>query len=98
MAAKTLDHVKRKEGIVSFQLNLVLPDSLFQEAESRGLLTSETFETLLRQELRHHHIDQLFVIADQLASLPLPPLTDEEIETEIQAVRTERHTSHESRY
>ena len=98
MATKTFRQSQNKEKTTSFQLNLVLPDSLFREAESRGLLTSETFETLLRQELRRHHIDQLFEIADQLVSLPLPPLTDEEIEAEIQAVRTERRTSYESRY
>jgi hypothetical protein len=44
-------------------------------------------ERLLREELRRQRVDRLFEAADRLAALPLPALTEAEIEAEIQAVR-----------
>ena len=64
-----------------------LPDKLRKEAESAGLLNSATIERLLREEIRRRRVDKLFAAADRLAALDLPPMTDEEIEAEIRAVR-----------
>lgn len=72
------------------ELTLVLPDSLAREAEASGLLTSQAIESLLRAELRRRRINRLFEAADQLATLTLPPLTEAEVEAEIQAARTAR--------
>lgn len=82
----------KNEKTVTLKLILTLPDSLAREAEEKGLLKPKILESLLRTELRRRHINHLFDIADRLASINIPPLTDEEIESEILAARTIKHT------
>ena len=79
-----------EERTVQFELTLTLPDTLAREAQARGLLTSRGVEALLRAELQHRRVEQLFAAADQLAALPLAPLTEAEIEAEIQAARAQK--------
>ena len=76
-----------------FDIKLALSDSLARDAEAAGLLTPEAIERLLREEIRRRRVDELFVAADRLAALDTLPLTDEEVEAEIQAARTERCTT-----
>jgi hypothetical protein len=79
-----------EEMNVELEIRLNLPDSLAREARNSGLLDPAALEILLREELRRRRIDGLFQTADRLASLPLAPLTDEEVESEIHAVRAQR--------
>ncbi len=81
------------EGRVELQLKVNLPQPLASEAEASGLLTTDSIEAMLRGELRRRHVDDLFRAADRLADLPLPPLTAEEVESEIAAARTQRRSS-----
>lgn len=74
------------------EITLVLPDTLAREAEASGLLTSQFFESLLREEIRRRRISQLFEAANRLAGLEFSPLTSQEIEAEIQAVREARRS------
>lgn len=84
-----------KESTIVVEVEL--PDSLAREAEERGLLTSRSLEALLREELKRQRIDRLFEAADQLAAVSTRPLTQIEVETEIQTARRERRsTSHAS--
>ncbi len=78
---------------MSTELKLTLPDSLAREAEASGLLTPEAIEALLREEIRRRHVNQLFEAADRLANLDMPPLTEAEVEAEIEAARRSRRTS-----
>ncbi|HEX5732825.1 MAG TPA: hypothetical protein VF131_08325 [Blastocatellia bacterium] len=78
------------------EIKLSLSDSLAREAEAGGLLTSESIEHLLREEIRRRRINKLFDAADRLAALALPPLTESELEAEIQAVRDTRRAADES--
>jgi len=80
-----------KENSVELELKLKLPGSLVREAEASGLLTSQPLEALLREEVRRRRVGQLFEAADRLAALP--PLTQAEVEAEIQAARAERRSS-----
>jgi hypothetical protein len=73
------------------QLDLKLPDSLAREAQAAGLLTPQAIEQLLREEIRRR-VNQLFEAADRLAALDAPPLTEAEVEAEIQAVREARRS------
>jgi len=75
---------------VSAELKINLPDGLAREAEANGLLTPESIELLLREELKRRRINSLFAAADRLASSELPPLTDAEVEAEILAARQSR--------
>jgi hypothetical protein len=80
-----------KENTVQFDVRLRLPDSVAREAEARGLLKPESLESLLREALRKERIDRLFEAADRLVAVPLPPLTEAEVEAEVQAVRSRQH-------
>jgi hypothetical protein len=80
----------------TLELKLVLPYSLAREAEVSGLLTPESIEALLRAEIRRRRVNKLFAAADRLAALETP-LTEEEIEAEIAAVRQSRRPPDTSR-
>jgi hypothetical protein len=86
-----------KESIVQLEITLTLPESVAQEAEVNGLLKPASLESLVREALRRRRIDHLFEVADRLAALPGPPLTEAEVEEEIQAVRASRRASHAGR-
>jgi hypothetical protein len=79
-----------EESTVQLELTLTLPASLAREAEAQGLLTSPMLEAMLRAEVRERRVAQLFEAADQLRALPLVPLTEAEVEAEINAARAER--------
>lgn len=85
-----------EEQLIELELNLKLPASLVHEAESQGLLTPEMLETMLREEVRRCRVANLFKAADRLAALPIEPLTEAEIEAEIQAVRAEKRSQRAS--
>ena len=91
---KTHRRAVAKKGTVQLEIRLNLPDNIAREAEASGLLEPESLEGLVREELRKRRIDRLFEAADRLAAAPLPPLTDSEVEAEIQAVRAERRSPH----
>lgn len=81
--------------MISLELTLLLPNELAREAEAAGLLTASAISELLETEVRRRRIDKLFNAADRLAAIE-PPLSEAEIEAEIQAARKERR-AHESR-
>jgi hypothetical protein len=83
-----------KENSVELEIKLKLPDSLVREAQPSGLLTAQALEALLREEVRRRRVGQSFDAADRLAALP--PLTETEVEAEIQAARAERRSSRAS--
>jgi post-segregation antitoxin (ccd killing protein) len=76
--------------MTTVQLNLNLPDTLAQAARQAGLLTSDAIERLLEEAVRRRAIDEYFEAADRLAAADLPPMSLEEIQAEVDAVRTER--------
>lgn len=82
-----------EDSTVQLELTLTLPASLAREAEAQGLLTSPTLEALLRAEVQRRRVARLFEAADQLAALPLAPLTEAEVEAEIHAARAARCTT-----
>jgi hypothetical protein len=83
-----------QESTVQLEVTLTLPDSLAREAEASGLLTPQGLEALLRAEVQRRRVAQLFEAADRLAALP--PLTEAEVEAEIQAARAERRATRAS--
>ena len=77
-------------GNVMTTVTFNLPDSLASEAQAVGLLTSEALEAMLRESLRRKASDQLFQAIDKLHAADLPPLNEEEIQEEVDAVRAEK--------
>jgi hypothetical protein len=80
----------KKEGTVELEIKLRLPDDVAREAASDGLLEPDSLESMLRAELRRRRVDRLFAAADRLAALPFLPLTEAELDAEIQAARASR--------
>jgi hypothetical protein len=70
-------------------ITVSLPDDLAQQARSAGLLRDEAIATLLREAMQKRQVDRLFETMGKLASLE-PPLTEAEIDAEIDAARAER--------
>ncbi len=77
--------------MVDIDITLTLPDDLAREAEAHGLLTPLALRQLIDAEVeRRRRRERLFDTMEQLAAIDLPPLSDEEVNAEIQAARAER--------
>jgi len=71
-------------------VQITLPDSVAREAQEAGLLNPDAIEQLLRDAMRHKAVDELFSAMDRMADANFPPMTMEEIQTQVDAVRAER--------
>ena len=80
------------------EIRLQLPEDLFLQAQAAGLTEPEQVENLFRQALvRKENVRRFFEIADKLAALnETEPITEAEIEQEIQAARAEKRQRRES--
>jgi len=75
--------------MTTLELTLNLPDSLAKEAQDAGLLTPEAIEQMLKRELKRRAGEQLLESARALQAVQ-PPLTEAQIEAEIDAARAQR--------
>jgi hypothetical protein len=66
-----------------------LPDQLAHEAQAAGLLAPEALERLVREALRARRLQAFAETRQKLAADPLPPMTAEEIQAEIEAYRAD---------
>jgi len=72
------------------RLTIDLPDNLIEQAEDAGLLSPEAIEAMLREQLKKRHVNELFDAADRLAAVDMPPMSEEDVQAEVDAVRAER--------
>jgi hypothetical protein len=70
-------------------LEIELPDALAEQAKKAGLLEPEALERMVREALRARRVKELAEAREVLAANPLPPMTPEEVQTEIDAYRSE---------
>ena len=70
-------------------IQIELPDATAQAARDAGLLTTQALECLLNDALRRKGVNELFKKMDELADADFPPMTMEEIQAEVNAVRAE---------
>jgi len=75
------------------ELVLNLPDGLAKEAAQAGLLSASEIERLLREEIRRRQIGELFEAMDRMAAVESKPMTEDEIQAEIDAVRAARRAA-----
>jgi hypothetical protein len=75
------------------ELTVTLPENVAKEAQAIGLLQPEALERLFRDAIRRRQQEQLFSAADRLAALDLPPLTETELNAEIEAARKDRRAA-----
>ena len=77
---------------MSVTIQLDLPEALVKAAKASGLLESRRLGDLLNEELRRERARKdLGRMLKELHSLPGEPMSPEEIQTEIDAVRARRH-------
>jgi hypothetical protein len=80
--------LKGKMTMTTVERKLSLPDELAQDAQAAGLLAPESIEKLLREAIeRRKKIDEFFATLDRLHAANIPPMTMEEIQAEVEAVR-----------
>lgn len=73
------------------KIQIEVPEATAQAAQAAGLLTSQAMARLLSNALRTQQAaDYLLTIADEVAAANIPPMTQEEIQAEVNAARTER--------
>jgi hypothetical protein len=67
----------------------VLPDALAEQARQAGLLEPTAVEDVVRRALLAMRAEKLALARKGLATNPVPPMTPEEIQAEIDAYRSE---------
>lgn len=76
--------------MTTLELTLNIPDELASKAQAAGLLNSEAIEKLLREQLRKQAAQELRAMLNKADASGLPPMSEEEIQAEIDAYRAER--------
>jgi len=72
-------------------VQITLPDQLAQEAQRAGLLTSDTIERILREQIKTQRINELFYAMERMAAIESPAaMSPEEVAEEIRVMRAER--------
>lgn len=75
---------------MGISITIELPEELAQKAQAAGILTTERMAELVERELdRQERSNRFFSTVDQLVELE-PPLTEAEIQAEIEAYRREK--------
>jgi hypothetical protein len=69
-----------------------LPDELAQRARNAGLLSDSAIQDLLEDAMRRQTGRQLLDVAQRLQAVGIEPMSIEEIDVEVKAVRTELRT------
>ena len=73
------------------KVQIELSDATALAAREAGLLTSEALERLLTDAIkRRRAADTLLTIADRVTEAGIEPMSMEEIDSEVKAVRAER--------
>jgi hypothetical protein len=68
-------------------VEIQLPDMLAAQAQKAGLLEPAALERMVREALLAKRVQDLAETRERLAANPLPPMTPEEIQAEIDAYR-----------
>lgn len=72
------------------ELKVTLPDRLARDARKAGLLSARAIKGLLREAMRRRAARAFLENADRVAAAGVPPMTEDEIQAEIDAVRRAR--------
>jgi hypothetical protein len=76
--------------MTTLELKLDLPNQLAHDAQAAGLLTPEGITQLLQDAIRRRAGKELLAAAERVAAAGVPPMTLEEIQEEVNAVRAAR--------
>jgi hypothetical protein len=73
--------------MTTLEVKLDLPETLVREAKKAGLLNAQSIEALLREAMRRRALGRFLQVSERVAPAGIPPMSEEEIQTEIDAVR-----------
>lgn len=76
--------------MTTLELTLNIPDELASKAQAAGLLNSGAIEKLLREQLRKQAGQELRAMLDKADASGMQPMSEDEIQAEIDAYRAER--------
>ena len=71
-------------------IHITISDALAKEAAAEGLLETGSIEAILRERLAAARVAKMQSMRQKLSAAGTPPMTAEEIDTEITAYRAER--------
>jgi len=71
-------------------IKITLPDELAQRAQTAGLLSDAAIQDLLEEAMRRRAGRALLDYDRQFEAAGIAPMTEEEIQAEVDAVRAER--------
>lgn len=74
------------------ELTVKLPDDLARQIRAAGLLDEAALEKVFRDALRKQAVGELFAGLDEIEALKLPPMTEADVQAEINATREETWT------
>jgi hypothetical protein len=72
------------------KLVIKLPDEVAQRAKRAGLLTDSAIQELLEDAMRRQAGNRLLEVAERIHAAGIEPMSMEEIDAEVKAVRSER--------
>ncbi|MDA8108796.1 MAG: hypothetical protein M0015_09235 [Betaproteobacteria bacterium] len=78
------------------EVTIRLPDELAKQAEAAGLLSPEGIERALREALRREAGRRILEIRTKLQSDGTPPMSEEDIQAEIDAARAARRAKRDA--
>lgn len=79
--------------MTTLEVKLNLPDQIALEAQRAGLLSGPAIERLIEEAVRREAGKKLLDAMQRLREANVPPLTEEEIDAEVKAVRAARKAS-----
>jgi hypothetical protein len=82
--------------MTTLELKLDLPDRLAREALAAGLFTPEAIKQLLQDAVRRRAGHELLAAADRVAAAQIPAMGMDEIQEEVNAVRSARKAGRSS--
>src|SRR6266853_3042361 len=80
-----------RDDITMTKIQIELPDATAKAASDAGLLTPQALDRLLTDAIRRRQAaDSLLTIADRVAAAGVEPMSMEEVDAEVKAVRAGR--------
>lgn len=73
--------------MTTLEMKLTLSERLAKDAQAAGLLTPKAIEKLLREAVRRQALRQFLSVSDRVAAANIPPMSLDEIQDEVTAVR-----------
>ncbi|MDP1613329.1 MAG: hypothetical protein Q8M11_19905 [Sulfuritalea sp.] len=73
--------------MTTLEMKLTLSERLTKEAQAAGLLNPKAIEKLLREAVRRQALRQFLSVSDQVAAKGIAPMSLDDIQNEVAAVR-----------